>query len=56
MYIIFINTYIIMYIRTNKKTINFYKKKGFKKAGSIRDYYKRGRCRDALILSLDIKR
>ncbi len=42
-------------IRTNKKAIDFYKKKGFKKAGSISDYYKIGKCKDALILSLDVK-
>lgn len=39
---------------TNKKAIDFYKKKGFQKAGSINDYYKDGKCRDALILSLDL--
>lgn len=42
-------------IRTNKKAIDFYKKKGFKKAGSINDYYKDGKSRNALILSLDVK-
>lgn len=41
--------------RTNKKAIHFYKKRGFEEAGLIKDYYKTGKCRDALILSLDTK-
>lgn len=40
----------------NGKVIEFFKKNGFKEAGIIKDYYHTLKCKDALILGLDLNR